>query len=89
MDALSIATFLGGLVGSALRAAIAPDQEFASRKTVADVLIGGLVGILVPVTVGLPEAWTLAQKFAAIAVLAYTASNVLQDVAGQLARRRA
>jgi hypothetical protein len=88
MDALSIATFFGGIVGSALRAAISPDQSFASRKTVADIVIGGLVGILVPVTVGLPEAWTLEQKFAAIAVLAYTASNVLQDVAGQVARRK-
>lgn len=88
MDPVSIATFLGGLVGSALRAIGAPEQETLSRKSVVDIAIGGIIGILVPLTVGLPADWPLIGKAASVAILSYSGSNLLQDVSSQLAKRK-
>lgn len=79
MDPVTIATFVGGIVGAGLRVMAAPDQETFGRKSVVDIVLGGIIGILVPVTVGLPEG-SVAAKGAIVALSSYAGSNLLQDV---------
>lgn len=89
MDA-SIAMALGGLIGSGLKAWVTRSQETFSRASIADVLIGGAVGILYPLfpIVELPAAATALQKAAMIGVLAYFSSDLVANVAGRLGLKK-
>lgn len=87
----TIALALGGIAGSALKAFVSNDQGTFSKKSLADVLIGGAVGLLYPLypIISLPPGASLAQQATLIAVIAYftgdLALNVLQKVSAGVA----
>jgi len=71
--------FLGGLVGSGLKAVITTSQETFSRKSVVDIAIGGMVGVLYPLYPIVPLEGTMLQQAAEIAVISYFAGDLLQN----------
>lgn len=73
---------LGGLMGSALRVVITTDQETFSRKSVVDLIVGALIGIIYPLypLFPLPEGADLIQKSALIAVISYAGGDLVQSV---------
>ena len=79
---------LGGLVGSALKAWITASQATFSKKSIGDVLIGGAVGLLWPVLgpIPIPADLAIAQKAALVGVLAYVASDFLQNAITRVSR---
>lgn len=72
--------FGGGLVGSACRAAIAPDQVTFSKKSVVDLIIGGLVGVIYPATGAPMLGANVIVQASFVAVLSYAGSGLIQDV---------
>lgn len=76
---------LGGIVGSALKAWVTTDQMNVSKNTVADVLIGGAVGLIYPLypVIDFPAAATLVQKAAIIGMIAYFSSDLITNVAAR------
>ena len=82
----TIAFAIAGLVAAALKAFVSADQATLSRKSVADVLIGGAVGILYPLfpVVPLPETANLLQQAVLVGVLSYFSSDLLQGILGKL-----
>lgn len=86
MDVTSIALALGGIAGSSLKAVTANDQITFSRKSVADILIGGAVGVLYPLfpIIALPPNAGLLQQAVMIAVIAYFTGDVAVNLAQKL-----
>lgn len=78
-DRLSLVLALGGLVGSAARALLTTSQPTFSRRSLADVLIGGAVGFLWPLypLIDFPAGATMFQKAVIVGVIAYFAGDVL------------
>src|SRR5690242_11975290 len=85
VDALTIASLIGGLFGAVVRAVWTKGQENFGPKTVVDVITGGLVGILYPVVgLGYPEGANLVQKAAWVAFVSYTSSDVVQNLVARV-----
>lgn len=78
----SLAYGIAGLIGSGLKAWVSNDQASFSKKSLADVLIGGAVGILYPLMpfVPFPEGATLLQQSAMIGVISYFSSDLITNV---------
>jgi hypothetical protein len=83
---VSIAYGIAGLVGSALKAWVSNDQASFSKKSLADVLIGGAVGILYPLFpfVPMPDGASLLQQSALIGVVSYFSSDLITNVMTKL-----
>lgn len=79
---VSLAFGIAGLVGSGLKAWVSNDQASFSKKSVADVLIGGAVGILYPLVpfVPIPETANLLQQSALIGVISYFSSDLITNI---------
>lgn len=79
---ISAVLFAAGLVGAAAKAWCSTDQATVSRKSIGDVLLGGLTGLLVPLFAPafLPAGANLLQQAALIALAAYTSADVIQNV---------
>lgn len=78
-----LALAIGGVLGAAFKAWMTVSQETFSRRSVADVVIGGLVGLLWTVypVFQLPEGASLVQKGALVGIVAYTSSDLLSNLA--------
>ncbi len=79
---VSLAYGIAGLIGSGLKAWVSNDQASLSKKSLADVLIGGAVGILYPLMpfVPFPEGANLLQQSAMIGVISYFSSDLITNV---------
>lgn len=82
----SLAFGLAGLIASALKVFVAGDQATLSRKSIADVILGGAIGILYPLypIVPLPESATLLQQSMAVGVVCYFGSDLITNVLAKL-----
>ncbi len=76
----SLVFLLAGLVGAACKAYLSNDQATQSRKSLGDVLLGGLGGILLPTVIPVPPAWNLVQDAALVAALTYSGVDIIQNV---------
>ena len=78
-DALSLWLAAGGVAGSALRALLTTSQPFLSRKSLADLVIGFMVGFLWPLypLLDFPAGATMLQKAVIVAAIAYLAGDML------------
>jgi hypothetical protein len=81
---VSVMFFVAGLVGAACKACLSNDQATWSRKSIGDVVLGGVGGILLPTIVPLPVAWNMLQQAALIAGLTYSGVDVIQNVLQKL-----
>lgn len=74
---------LGGLIGSALKAWLTMSQNTFSKQSMADILVGGLVGLLWSVwpMFELPATASLVQKAALVGAFAYFSSDVISNLA--------
>jgi hypothetical protein len=81
----SLAYFLAGLLAAILKAYFSADQATLSRKSVADVVIGGAVGILYPLypLFPLPTGANLLQRAAIVLVICYVSTDLLQNILGK------
>lgn len=85
-DPVSLWLAGGALLGSAMRAFLTPAQKTLSRKSIADVVIGGAVGLLYPLypVVPLPGGASPLQLAVVMFVLAYFSSDFLVNVVTKL-----
>lgn len=74
----AVLLFIGGATGAFCRAALSETQETLSKRTLADTVIGGMMGVLLPVVspllplpVKVTAEWTAYQLMALSAVLAF------------------
>jgi len=84
MEAIYLA--LGGLVGSGLKAYVTTTQENFSKQSLADVLIGGAVGLLYPLypVIDFPAGASIVQKAVMIAVIAYFSADLIPGILSKL-----
>lgn len=82
----TIAYLIAGLLAAVLKAYFSADQATFSRKSVADVIIGGAVGLLYPLfpLVPLPAGASLIQRAAIVLVICYVSTDLLQNVLGKI-----
>lgn len=82
----SLAYGIAGLVGSGLKAWVSNDQSSFSKKSLADVLIGGAVGVLYPLFpfFPMPDGATLLQQSALIGVVSYFSSDLITNIMTKL-----
>lgn len=82
----SLAFLIAGLAASALKAYVSSDQATFSRKSVADILIGGAVGLLYPLfpMIPMPANASLIQQAALVGVICYFSSDLLQGILSKL-----
>lgn len=85
-DALSLWLASGGILGSVLRAWITNSQNFRSKKSLADVVIGFFVGFLWPLypLIDFPAGATTMQKAIIVAAVSYLAGDLLLNALGKL-----
>ena len=88
LDPVTVCLAVGGAIGPALRGVIAPGQSWRSRQTGVDVVLGALLGVLLPVLpldrLGLPiptlpAGWTPLQYGAGMTVVTYALGDVLRE----------
>lgn len=77
----SVVFFVAGLIGAACKAFFSNDQATWSSKSVGDVVLGGLTGILFPLfsPMPLPEQANILQQAAVVAGVAYMGSDLIQN----------
>src|SRR5512137_364191 len=82
---VSVVYFVSGLIGSAIKAAGSHDQQTFSSKSLADLVLGGITGILVPLVMPslIPTNANIVQQGAVVAVIAYTGSDIIQNFLGK------
>ncbi len=73
--------FISGLLGAAVKAYGSNDQVTFSRKSVGDLILGGLTGILLPLVTPslIPSGANIVQQAAVVALLAYAGSDIIQN----------
>lgn len=71
--------FVAGLVGAGLKAYFSNDQATLGKKSVGDVILGGVSGILVPVLLPLPTDWNIVQQGALVVGLSYFGVDLIQN----------
>jgi len=76
---LTLVFILAGIIGAGLRAFLAASQEAVSRKSVVDVIVGGLVGGLYPLYPVIPLVGNWLQQGLEVALLSYVAGDVVQN----------
>jgi len=79
---LQLALFCCGLLGSALKAYVTTSQATFSRRSVGDVLTGGVIAVLVPIyaPVLLPAAENIFGQGMVIFALSYFSSDLVTNV---------
>src|SRR5262245_52576735 len=82
----SLIFLLAGMLGAALRSLVASDQWTLSRKSVVDVVVGGLAGVLYPrfPLIGFPDGSTIWEQGAMIALLGYFGASVVQNILARI-----
>lgn len=88
----TIVLIVAGLLGSALKAWISVSQANISKRSIADVILGGAVGGLFPLLVQsmpspIPELWvraSLVQEALLLGILAYATSDFINNALGKL-----
>ena len=82
----SIAFAVGGILGSSLKAVSSNDQTTFSRKSIVDIAIGGLVGILLPLfpLIPIPKDASMVQQMALVAAIAYFTGDLAVNFAQKL-----
>ncbi len=85
MDAILVLA-LGGILGAALRVVVTPEQPTFSRRTIADVVLGGVVGLLYPLypVVQFPADATLLQRAAIVGLVAYFSGDLAAGLAARV-----
>lgn len=85
MDKTTLIFLAAGLVGGALKAMLSNSQGTFSKKSFADVVTAGFVGMLWPIMgpIPLPETANVLQQAGFIAFISYTASHVLTSALGK------
>lgn len=85
MNTLSIALFIAGLIGSALKAWATNSQETWSKKSVIDIVIGGAAAALVPYYLPslLPSSQPLFVQAVTMGLISYVSSDFVQNVLGK------
>jgi VIT1/CCC1 family predicted Fe2+/Mn2+ transporter len=83
---ISVAFGIAGLIGSGLKAWVSNDQASLSKKSLADVLIGGAVGVLYPLMplVPIPDHATMLQASTLIGIMSYFSSDLITNVLTKL-----
>jgi len=79
---LQIALFMCGLLGSALKSYVTQSQGTFSRRSVGDILTGGVVAVLVPIYAPalLPGSQNIFGQAMVIFALSYFSSDLLMNV---------
>lgn len=82
----SLIYLVGGLIGGALKAWASNSQDTLSRKSLADVVVSGLVGLLWPFLgpIPLPADANIVQQAGFIAFVSYAASHLVTNVVEKL-----
>lgn len=82
----TVAFGIAGVVASALKVFVAGDQATVSRKSIADVILGGAIGILYPLypLVPLPDAANLLQQSMLVGVICYFSSDLITNILAKL-----
>lgn len=80
LTATTIACGVGGFLGSLLRASVNKMQPTLSKQTLVDVVVGGLVGLIIPAVDPWPEGWTVIWKGASVAVVSYVSSDLVTNL---------
>ena len=82
MDKAELMFLVAGLVGGGLKAWLSGSQETLSKKSLGDVVVAGLVGLLWPLIgpIPLPKEATLLQQAGMITLICYAASHVVTSV---------
>jgi phosphate/sulfate permease len=76
---VSVIFFVAGVVGAGLKSYLANDQTTLSKKSLGDVILGGIGGILLPLVTPLPAGTTVIQQAAIVAALSYVGVDVIQN----------
>ena len=79
---LQIALFVCGLLGSALKAYVTDSQATFSRRSIGDIITGGVIAVLVPIYLPalLPAAQNVFGQAMVIFALSYFSSDLLTNV---------
>ena len=79
---LQIVLFLCGLLGSALKSYVTQSQGTFSRRSIGDILTGGVVAVLVPIYAPalLPGSQNVFGQGMVIFALSYFSSDLLMNV---------
>lgn len=87
---VSIALAIGGLAGSLLRVVVTQDQDTFSKKSVADVVVGGAVGLLYPLypVIELPAGASILQQAALVGVISYLTGDFVQSIVGRFGSKK-
>lgn len=77
----SLVFFAAGVLGAILKSYLSADQQTKSKKTLGDVILGGLTGILIPLLAPslIPANANIVQQAALVAVGAYAGSDIIQN----------
>jgi len=77
---------IGGLVGSAVRAAITTSQGTFSKQSIVDVVIGGAIGLLWPIypVIELPAHATVLQQATIVGLFAYMSGDFVVNALRRL-----
>jgi len=80
-----------GALGAALRALAANDQDTFSRKSIVDVVVGALAGVLYPVfpVMALPTDASVWQQAALVALVGYVGASIAQNTIGRIQGEKA
>lgn len=83
---LQLALFLGALLGTAMKAWATNSQATISKRSILDVIIGALSGLLVPSYFPklVPQGEGVLVAGAAMALVAYASSDFVQNVLGKI-----
>ncbi len=87
----TVMLIIAGLLGSALKAWVSVSQANFSKRSIADVILGGAVGGLFPLVVNtmpspIPDLWARAsiiQQGLLLGVIAYATSDFINNVLGK------
>lgn len=77
----SVTYFVAGVVGTGCKSLLSQGQDFISKKTVVDIVVGGLVGILLPMfpIIPIPKDANLIQQAAMVAFVSYAAGHAIMS----------
>lgn len=83
---VSLAFGVAGLIASGLKAFVSTDQANISKKSIADVVIGGAVGVLYPLfpVIPIPETASVLQQAVLVGVVSYFSSDLLTGILAKL-----
>lgn len=86
ISALQVTYLVAGLIGGALKAAITNTQETISKRSLVDVVIGGLAAVLIPQFFPnlVPSGTNLFGQGVVVVLISYASSDFVQGILARL-----